>query len=368
MGDLKAVSLAATGVYLPGEPIPFDQIENYLGSFEQASPHVKKLSGKLRALSRELIGIKQCHFALDPTTKQLTESNTSLTTKAINNALGKAGLKANDLDCIIHANFMPDYHTPPTSTLIQEALGITACAEMEIHSNCTGITKGLQVAFDAIRLGRYKTVAVSYAQLSSPYLLASYYNQAKVGVENLLLRWFLSDSAGAMILRADDGSAPGIRLENVYNESLGGELPAGMWQRHGLVNMNMLSAFENGHHHLGQDYKAVEKLAPRILIDGFKRMTEKNKIKVDEIAHVIVTIPSLKLLTRGQAGAREEFLIPPEKWFSNVPTKGYTGASSVVIALDEMLERGLFKKGESLAGVTIESSKWMVGGFILKHT
>jgi 3-oxoacyl-[acyl-carrier-protein] synthase-3 len=367
MSRLKEVELVSTGVYLPGEPVPFDKIEDVIGRFDKASPRMQKLIDKLRLNVKDLIGIDQCFFAIDPKTKELTEDNTSMAVKAIRNALEKANMEIDKIDCILLANPLPDQQTPPTTTFIQEELGIERCAEMEIHSNCTGITKVLQIAFDAIRVGRYKTVLVVYSQLSSAYLLSRHYNQQIIKTENVLLRWFLSDSASALILQAKENQDSGIRVLEVYNESVGGKLDPAMWFYHGARNFEYLKAYEKGSHHLGQNYNIVNLKGPDIIADGFKNLISRANIDKREINHVLATIPSTMLINKGKEAFASQISISPDIWFSNISKKGYSGGSSVVIGLDEMIDKNIFKRQEMLACITIESSKWMVGGFILKY-
>ncbi|MBN2058010.1 MAG: hypothetical protein JW782_04385 [Candidatus Saganbacteria bacterium] len=367
MADLKEVELLSTGVFLPGEPVAFDQIEAVLGPLSHAPERLKRMIKKLKSLSKNRIGIEQCHFAIDPGTRQQTETNTSMAVKAIRQALAKANMGPADIDCILLGNLMPDHQTPPTTTLIQEELGIERCAEMEIHSNCTGITKVMQIAHDGIRLGRYKNALAVYTQFSSAYLRSEIYNPEKIGPEHLLLRWFISDSAAAVVLRGHDKMKSGLKVTAVYNESLGGKLEAGMTFCHGGSGYDLKAAYEAGHQHFGQNYKAVEQFAPAILGQGFNRMLDVCAVKPEDIDHVIVTIPSLKLLEKGKSEALKIYAVPHEKWFSNVKEKGYTGAASVIVSLDELLEKKMFKKDQLLAGITIESSKWMVGGFLLSN-
>jgi 3-oxoacyl-[acyl-carrier-protein] synthase-3 len=364
---MKEVELISTGIYLPGEPVPFEKIEEVIGYLDDAPERVKKMIGKLRPMVKGIIGIEQCHFAVDPKTKNITESVTSMAVKAIKTALKKAQMKASEIDCILLATPLPDYLTPPTTTLVQEELGIEKCAEIEVHSNCTGATKVFQIAFDALRVGRYKNVVIVYSQLSSTYLISSYYNQEKVKTENTLLRWFLSDSASAVILSARDKLSSGIKVIDVYNESVGGKFKPAMWAKFGARELRMPKVYQEGLHHLGQDYSIVVEIGERFLADGFKRMLERSQISANEIDHVSASIPSTKLLEKGKNIFLKEFSIPIEKWFSNIHRKGYSGGSSVIIGLDEMLDRKLFKINEILTGITIESSKWMFGGFTLKN-
>lgn len=363
---MNEVELKSTGIYLPGEPVPFEKIEEVIGHLDKVPERVKKMIGKFKPIVKDLIGIEQCYFGVDPKTKTINESVTSMAVKAIKNALQKASMTEKDIDCIILATPVPDYQTPPATTLIQEELGIEKCAEIEVHSNCTGATKIFQIAFDALRLGRYRNAVLVYSQLSSPFLISSYYNQEKVKTENLLLRWFLSDSASAVILSAKDKMSSGIKVLDVYNESVGGKLKPAMWLKLGARNFDLPKAYEEGMHHLGQDYATVLNTGAGFFIEGFKRMTDRIKIRNDEISHILASLPSTKLLNEGKKTFSNLFSISPDKWYSSVAKKGYSGGSSVIIGLDEMLEKDMLKPGEILAGLTIESSKWMFGGFTLK--
>ena len=367
MKKLNEVELVSTGAYLPGEPVPFDKIEEVIGKFDQAPPRIIKMIEKLRPMAKELIGVKQCHFAVDPKTKKLTESNTSMAVKASKAALKKAEMNPEDIDCIFYGNLMPDHQTPPTSTFIQQELGIENCAEIEVHSNCTGITKLLQIASDSLRVGRYRNVLVAYSQLSSAYLMADNFNQNKVRTESLLLRWFLADGAGAAILKAKDEVESGINLFYVYNESVGAKRAPGMWLNLGTPNFNLPRAFENGTHHFEQDYRMVNDIGPDIFFNGFEKMLRQSGVKGEEINHVIATLPSNKFWDLGKKVFAERYSVPADKWYSTIGHKGYNGAATILVALDEMIGKGGFKPKDILTCITIESSKWMVGGFFLKY-
>ncbi len=328
---------------------------------------MQRLINKLRPSVKDLIGIEKCHFAIDPKTKKLTENNTSMLVKAIRQSLARAEMPASEIEALFLATALPDCHTPPLTTLVQQELGLENCAEIEVHSNCTGITKVFQIALDALRQGRYQTVVIGYSQLSSAYLRSEFYNQSKIGRENTLLRWFLSDSACALVLRARDVVAKGIKVIEVYNESLGGKLEPAMWMNFGATNFLLPEAFSAGLHHLGQNYNAVvNELGEPIFVKGFKRMMEKCEFDPKKIDYLIATIPSKLLLDKAKKAYLKNFSIPADKWFSNIADYGYSGSSTIIIALDELLSRGLLKKNDFVTSITIESSKWMFGGFILE--
>ncbi len=54
-------------------------------------------------------------------------------------------------------------------------------------------------------------------------------------------------------------------------------------------------------------------------------------------------------------------MIPEEKWFSNLYTKGNTGAASIFIMLEEAFSTGRFKKGDVVLLMVPESGRFQVG-------
>jgi len=54
-------------------------------------------------------------------------------------------------------------------------------------------------------------------------------------------------------------------------------------------------------------------------------------------------------------------MIPEEKWFSNLSTRGNTGAASIFIMLDEAFSNGRFKKDDVILLMVPESGRFQVG-------
>jgi len=366
MVNLKEVELVSTGYYLPGEPIPFDQIDLVVGEFHSLSPLEKKRISKYKGMMKKIL--KGCSYlAIDPVSRKPLETITSLSVKAIKKALETADLKINEIEYIALGAPLPDYMTPPTTPFIQEELGIERCSEIEIHSNCTSMTKAMEVAQNALQVGKYKNAVVVYAQNPSSYLTRNFYNQDRLGIENMLLRWFLSDSAGAVVLKAADKVKTGIKLVGTYNESIGEKLKPSMWMYFGAANFNLKEVYEQGKHHFGQDYQLVNKLGPIIQVEGLKTMLNRLNLKGKEVDHLLISIPSYQLENEAKKKTAAEVGIAENKWFDNVGTKGYCGGASLITSLQELIEKGGFNTGERTLCFVTESSKWMVGGFLLER-
>src|SRR4030042_2995670 len=126
-----------------------------------------------------------------------------MSVKAAEKALEMAKLPSANIEFIAYGSAHQD-QMPTASVRIQEALGIERCGEIAIHANCTSAYKALLVAFEFVRSGRYRNALVISSGMSSSELRAEYYNQPLVSKEELFLRYYLSDGAGALLLQSDN--------------------------------------------------------------------------------------------------------------------------------------------------------------------
>ena len=95
------VKLAGSGSYLPGESIPMDKIDLYLGEMPEAPQKVRRWLERIRPLMKEMLDIEYYHFAIDPLTRQFTEDNVTMSVKAAKKALSDAKMEAAEVDLIL---------------------------------------------------------------------------------------------------------------------------------------------------------------------------------------------------------------------------------------------------------------------------
>lgn len=372
---LHKVAIIGSGSHLPGEPVASADIDRVLGPVPGMSP---TLEGRARRLAEAILrrtGVHQRHYALDPVSRRQTETNVSMAAIAAGRALEMAGIPADGVDLLITAGPMADYFCPPTSALLQDRLGIARCTEIEIHSNCTGTPKALQVAFDMLRCGRYRRALVTYSQLSSVFLRAEYFTPGKVGLENLALRWIMSDGSGALLLERD---AAGIELIDVHVESIGGDEPPGMAgfshggfaHDHPLDGAGLLPAIAAaGAQQVSQDIARVSKLAPVHLVDGLAAMLAAAGVEGDRVGEFLLGIPGRHFVADA---IRDHFhaaiATDPEGRldFTWVDDFGYCGGATMLVQFDRLVRSGRLAPGMIVAAYLEESSKWMSGGFIAR--
>ncbi len=362
----REVYISGLGSYSPGSPVPFDQIEDVLGKITEAPPKLLKRIERMRPVMKELLGIEYSYYALDPKTRQKTENNVSMCVKSANIALERAELKAEQVDLIVYAGILYDYLCPPSSVLVQDALNIPYCAEIAIHSNCTAIYKALQVAADLVANGRYNNALVVTSQLSSAFLRSEYYNQKMLTEEQVILRWFLSDGAGAVVVSSAPPPKNGFRIVDTYLESVGVGIEPTMRMLIGAENSILPEIYDKGLHHLTQDIKVVSKLAPTLGLKGFRTMVEKTGLDVASLRCFFANVPTKHLMDQIIKDVRSNWnnTIP---FYTKLATRGYQGAPAIIIALDEYMHENDLKSGDTLASFVTESSKWMHAGFILEY-
>jgi 3-oxoacyl-[acyl-carrier-protein] synthase III len=363
----RPVFITGIGSYSPGDPVPFDQIEDVLGKITDAPPKLMKRIDRMRPMLKEMLGIEYTHYVIDPKTGEMTDNNVTMCVKSSNIALRKAGLVPNDIDLIVYAGIFYDYMCPPSSVLVQEALGISYCAEMAIHSNCTAIYKAIQVASDLIANGRYRNALVVTSQISSSFLRSSYLNQKVLTIEEVILRWFLCDGAGALVLSAEKGPALNLQVVDTYLESVGLGIEPSMRMKIGAERSNLLEIYEHGYHHLFQDISVVSKLAPKLFQEGFDKFIEKTGLDLHSVKCFFANVPTKHMMDIMIKKFRQDFNHPDLPFYTKLSTSGYPGAPAVIIALDHYLQENQMSLGNRWVSFVTESSKWMHAGFILDY-
>ena len=369
--SLQPVRIAGTGSFLPGPPVANDRLEALLGPLDKAPAKVKSFIDNLGPKMLERGGVRTRHFAVDPETGNMTFNFSSLAEKAARSALEMAEMEPQQLDLIIISCPSYDQSTPPTSTLLQERLGIQSCAEMEIHSNCTGVGKGVQVAYDALRSGRYRTALVAYSQLSSIYLRSCYFNQGKMDKVHAALRWILADGAGALVLQAGQNGKPGREIVGTFVESVGAGRPAGMTAGGAAADLMQTShqipeLYADGMHHLWQDFSAVNDNEAPLLLQGLCNFTAQMKLNPSTVDHYVVSIPTLQLYEDHIPAFLDRLGITRDKIKFRSGKIGYCGGAATLLHLDEMVRTGEIKSGELAIVHAVESSKWMTAGFAVR--
>ncbi|TRZ71564.1 MAG: 3-oxoacyl-ACP synthase [Bacteroidetes bacterium] len=364
------VKLTGTGSYLPGESIPMEDIDHYLGEMPDAPQKVRRWLERIRPLMKEMLDIEYYHFAIDPVTRQFTEDNITMSVKAAQQALSDAKMEAGSIDLILYGSAHQD-QMPTASVRIQEQLGIEQCGEISVHANCTSAYKALLLGYDLLKNGRYRNALVISSSMSSSELITEYYNQALVTKEELFLRYFLSDGAAALVLKAEDERSDGLFVDHVYMESIGGNKPSAMGNKRPAYWMNPKEEFEKGYHHLAQMFQ--EELRANfhdpdgsVFLKGLKRMITKYGIDLSMLRFFQVNFPS-KHITELVMEECESLGIPRNTLYSKMSSMGYIGPPMALLCLDKIKKEEKLNPGDTLLSFVTEVSKFMQAGYVIRY-
>ena len=364
------VRLAGSGHFLPGKPIPADEVDLYLGELPEAPTKIRQWLRRIRKILRELVEVEYYHFALDPVSRKFTEDNVTMSVKAAREAIRDAGLIPSDIEFIAYGSAHQD-QMPTASVRIQEQLGIAECAEISVHANCTSAYKALMVGYDLVRNGRFRNALVVSSNISSSELVAEYYNQPLVTKEELFLRYFLSDGAAALVLTSDNRRKKGLFVDQVYIESIGGNKPSAMGNKRPAYWMNPKEEFEKGYHHLAQMFQDelranFHEAGGSVFLKGLKRMIRKYDIDLSGLRFFQVNFPSRHIteLIMEECAALG---IPEDKLYSRMATMGYIGPPMALLCLDKIKKEEKLNDGDLILSFVTEVSKFMQAGYLIRY-
>ena len=352
----RPVKIVGSGSFLPGAPVPFDEINTVL---ETMTPVMK-----------QVLRVEYNYYAIDPSTGDVTEDNTSMAVKAAKNALEQAHMSANEIELIVYgAPYM--YQLPTPSVRIQEALGIEHCAELSIHANCTSPYKAVLLAGELLQSGRYQTALVLSSNISSSLLRADYYNQALVQKEDLFLRWYLCDGAGALVMKANPKQTQGVFLEKTYMESIGGKKPSAMFTQWPGYYVNPKEVYEKGHHHLKQMFQKelqehFNEVDGTIFYNGLRRMIDKCNLDLANLRYFQINMPTKHVVDLIMDEC-EKLGIHKEQIYTSIDNVGYSGPPAVFISLDKILREENLMPGDLILSFVTEVSKFMQAGLVLRY-
>jgi 3-oxoacyl-[acyl-carrier-protein] synthase III len=382
------ICIVGSGSFLPGNPVLPDQVDDFLGSLSNAPVKIQKWLKRIRLLMKELLEVEYYHFAIDPETRKFTEDNVTMSVKAAHEALKDAGMQPEEVELIVYGSAHQD-QMPTASVRIQEALGIERCGEVSVHANCTSAYKALLLAHEMLQSGRYRNALVISSSMSSSELIAEYYNQPLVKKEELFLRYFLSDGASALILKAVDNQGTNqttntiqaikcsqyeqgaLVLQATYMESTGGKKPSAMGNKRPAYFMNPREEYEKGYHHLAQMFQ--EELRSNfhdadgsVFLKGLKRMLDLYPIDLAKIRFFQVNFPS-KHISELIMDECQELGIDRNTLYSKMATMGYIGPPMAFLCLDQIRKEEKLEDGDLIFSFVTEVSKFMQAGYILKY-
>ena len=370
--------LTAAGAFLPGLPVSNDAIAQKIGLIDAQSERLGRLILRQNR-------IKTRHYAIDDA-GQITQSNASMAASAAKAALENSNCSGADVDLLATATTQGDLLVPGHASAVHGELA-TALPDIgmlevaNFQSVCASASMAMRTAYLNIKAGEKKAALICGSEFSSRWFRPEFYQGAldrlaekETRMSAEFLRWTLSDGAGAVLFEpAPSVHQQSFKVDWITLHSLADRFDVCMYAgstgaaRHDLARGAWAhyadgpgAAVNDGAVMLLQDMVLLKKII-RGWVGEYLRLIDDGKIIPDQVDWLLCHYSAHSL--------REELIrllkasgamIDEEKWFSNLPTKGNTGAGALFIMFEEFMSKGLAKPGDRILCVNPESGRAIV--------
>jgi 3-oxoacyl-[acyl-carrier-protein] synthase-3 len=374
---MKDVYITGVGAFLPGEPVANDDMVGRLGVIDDQS----------RRLGRFVLRqnkIETRHYAINEAGK-VTHSNAQMAANAVGAAVANSERTLGDITFLATATTQGDLLVPGHASAVHAELARTSAAMQTLEiasfqSVCASSIMAARSAWLSIRAAEVDCAAVVASEFSSRWFQPGYYRPAASRLTDKdlrmsaeFLRWTLSDGAGAILLepRPNDRH-PSFRIDWISLQSLADRFDTCMYA--GTTPANRHDLRSSWSHYHGGPIEAIGDGAVMLMQDLplLKRIIRAwagAYLKLIDLERIVPKEVDWLLCHYSTHSLREELIsilkstggmIDEEKWFTNLPTKGNTGAAALFVMLDEFIAKGLARPGDRILCIVPESGRAII--------
>lgn len=290
----------------------------------------------------ERTGIRERHIVSPE------DATSDLAYRAAVKALQKAELEPEQIDVIIVATACPDYLFPATACIVQAHLGAKRSACFDIEAACPGFIYALEIARGLLSIPNYRNILVIGAETLSRI---TDYTDRNTCV-------LFGDGAGAAVVTKDNSDS------DILSSYLKGNgevhkllmLPAG-----GSRKPASFETVRDRDHYLKMQGREVFKHAVNGMQDAAQKVLERAGFRSEDIDWLVPHQANIRIIE----ATREKLGIQPNKVYVNIDRMGNTSAASIPIALSEMEDKGLLKRGQLVLIVSFGAG-FIYGAMLLR--
>ncbi len=372
--------ITAAGRYLPGAPVTNERMIDYIGAIDDRSQRLGRM-----VLRQNRIATR--HYAIKPD-GTTCHTNAGMAARAANAALGRAEVARGEVDFLAAATTQGDALVPGHASAVHAEMGaemgIGALEVASFQSVCASSMMAVRMASLMVGAGERQAAVVTGSEFSSRWFQPGFYHDAapvladdatRMSAE--FLRWTLSDGAGALVMEPTPNEhGPSLRVDWMSLVSLAdrfepcmyagrapasAEVPGQPWSHYA----SPADAARDGAVMLLQDFALLKRMM-RAWVGEYLRAVDDGHIEPDAI--------DWKLCHYSAHSLREELvrllsatdaMVPEERWFSNLATKGNTGAAALFIMIEELFYSGALEAGQRILCVVPESGRGIVSFMLL---
>jgi 3-oxoacyl-[acyl-carrier-protein] synthase III len=378
--------ITAVSAFLPGQPVSNDDLDRYLGK-------VERIAARTRQIILANNGIETRHYAIDPETGAITHTNAQLAAEAVRR-LAPAGeeLSGRFLECLCCGTSSPDQLMPGHGVMVHGELGGGPCEVISTAGICLSGINALKYGAMSVALGLTSSAVATGSELASTFMRTAFFQAVQGAVDHSedskrhpafsfeaeFLRWMLSDGAGAVLIEnkpaADHLSLRIDWLEIIsHAHCLEACMYAGAvkqedgslrgWREYAVGH----DAAWQGVMTVKQDARLLNREVIRTLVGKtLPPVAAKHCLKPENIDWFLPHYSSQYFREPLRQQLQDiHFVIPEDRWFTNLASRGNTGSASFYIMLEELFASGRLKKGERILGFIPESGRFSAGWMLL---
>lgn len=358
------VFIAGTGFHLPGEPVDNEGMDAFIAPINRISGRIKQ-----RILAEN--GIRTRHYAIGPDGRT-RESNAQMAAAAIRAALADARCELSQVDLLACGTSGGDAIMPGFANMVQGELG---APPMHTHTSvgvCASSLGALAFAAGQVQHGDARRALAVGSDLPSRMFKRTRFAPRGYDADfnAHFLRWMLSDGAGALLLAHRDeldADTPRLRLKWVHQKSFSGDHPVCMQLGLNLegnrsyLDYDSSSAAEaDGALALRQDIRLLPNLFD-IAIHEYAGLVQRGLVDPKRVDHFLCHYSSERFRpVVDELMHKAELAIPQQRWWTNLATRGNTGAASLFVMLSEFVRTCALKEGEQIFCFVPESGRFTV--------
>jgi len=321
---MNKTKIIGTGMYVPGEAINNGELKK-LTSIEFDT---NKMESKL--------GIKQRHIAA---LRGIKETTADFSTKAAENAILDANIKADDISLIIVGTDTPEFITPATSIIVQGRLQKAEkwTSTFDVSASCASFT----IAYDnAVRIMKTDS-SIKYALVIGVYNMPAFIRN-----DDVFSYPIFADGAGAVIIKNNTNDDSDYINSQLLSDGT-------QWDFIGIysgaakhpITKEKLEAKEYGLMSLKpMPGDRNVRLWPMVI----HKLLKKSNLHLQEIDHFIFTQINKSVILK----TMDELGLPYEKTTCIMDKYAYTGSACVPIAFHVALQEGKIKRGDKIMFIT----------------
>jgi len=382
------VYITHTASFLPLDPVDNDHMEAVLG---QTGPR----PSRARKVTLRSNGIRSRHYVIDPATGAPRYTNAQLAAESVRRLARDAAFDLSTLSCLSAGTTIADQLIPGHGLMVHGELARDRAGPCEVITTagvcCAGAT-ALKYAWLAIRSGEHPNAIASASEVASLVTRATRYtaetqqqadaleSRPELAFEKDFLRWMLSDASGAFLLQTQPAPAaaalPSLRIDWMDTFSYAAEMPVCMYAGAARNPDGTLKSWLlHDHAELGrdsilaikQDVRLLnENIGPYTIEKPLSQIIARRSLRAGDIDWFLPHFsseffrqPAMRTLEK------MNFAIPPERWFTNLATRGNTGAASIYVMLDELVRSGRLRRGQRILCFVPESGRFSAAYFHL---